>query len=35
MLQGDDRVVMGNIVRVVSILLVIMFILIVAANFIA
>jgi len=32
MLQGDDRIIMGNLAKVVSVLILIMFLLIFAAN---
>lgn len=35
MLQGDDRIIIGNLVKVVAILVAVMFFLIAAANFIA
>ena len=35
MLQGDDRVILGNVARVVFVLVVVMFVLIVAANYLA
>jgi hypothetical protein len=35
MLQGDDRVILGNVAKVVTILIVAMFVLIVLSNMIA
>lgn len=34
-LQGDDRIIIGNLVKVISVLIVLMIILIVAANLIS
>jgi hypothetical protein len=35
MLQGDDRVILGNVAKVVTILIVVMFVLIALSNMIA
>lgn len=35
MLQGDDRIILGNVAKVIALLVVIMLILIVLANFLA
>jgi hypothetical protein len=35
MLQGDDRIILGNVAKVVSVLIMVMFILILASNMIA
>lgn len=35
MLQGDDRIIIGNLVKVVTVLVVVMLLLIAAANMIA
>ena len=35
MLQGDDRIILGNVAKVVTILIVIMFVLIALSNMIA
>ena len=35
MLQGDDRIILGNVAKVVTVLVVIMFVLIALSNMIA
>jgi len=35
MLQGDDRIILGNVAKVVTILIVVMFVLIALSNMIA
>ncbi len=35
MLQGDDRIILGNVAKVVTVLIVVMFVLIALSNMIA
>ena len=35
MLQGDDRIILGNVAKVVTVLIVVMFVLVALSNMIA